>query len=117
MKIHVKAMAIAATILLSAVLPQKSLAQNSSPSTANAGREKLLMDFGWRFAFGNAVDPTKDFDPDPAGTGFSYFAKAGTAAGAAAADFDDRGWRPLNLPHDWAVEVPFSERGSGSHGY
>ena len=117
MNIHVKALSIFATILLSAALPQKSAAQTSSPGTANGGRERLLMDSGWHFAFGNAVDPTKDFDPDPAGTGFSYFAKAGTAAGAAAADFDDRGWRTLNLPHDWAVEVPFSERGSGSHGY
>jgi beta-galactosidase len=81
------------------------------------GREKLLMDFGWRFAFGNSVDFTKDFDPDPNGTEFSYFAKSGTAGGAAAADFDDRSWRTLNLPHDWAVEAPFSEYGSASHGY
>src|ERR1035437_8884281 len=117
MKIHIKALSIAATIFLSAVLPQKSTAQTSSPDVATGGRERLLMDFGWRFAFGHATDSAKDFDPDPAGTGFSYFAKAGTAAGAAAADFDDRGWRTLNLPHDWAVEVPFSERGSGSHGY
>src|SRR5208282_1677580 len=115
--IPIKSLSIAATILLSAALPQTLTAQTSSPDTAPGGHERLLMDFGWRFAFGHATDPTKDFDPDPAGTGFSYFAKAGTAAGAAAADFDDRGWRTLNLPHDWAVEVPFSERGSGSHGY
>jgi beta-galactosidase len=89
-------------------------AQSSPPAS---GRERLLMDFNWRFAFGHATDPAKDFDPDPAGTAFSYLAKAGTAAGAASADFDDRGWRMLNLPHDWAVEVPFSERGSDSHGY
>ncbi len=75
------------------------------------------MDFGWHFAFGHATDPAKDFDPVPVGAGFSYLAKAGTAAGAAKADFDDHGWRTLNLPHDWAVEVPFSDRGSGSHGY
>jgi beta-galactosidase len=86
-------------------------------SQAALGRERLLMDFGWRFAFGHATDPAKDFDPFPPGTGFSYLAKAGTGAGAAKTDFDDRGWRTLNLPHDWAVEVPFSERGSGSHGY
>jgi len=73
------------------------------------------MDFDWRFAFGNATDPSKDFDP--ANSFFSYLAKAGLAAGAAAADFDDRGWRTLNLPHDWAVELPFDRRGSASHGY
>src|ERR1035437_7345538 len=117
MKTCIKALSIAATVLLSAALPQKSTAQTSPPDAATGGRERLFMDFGWRFAFGHATDPAKDFDPAPAGTGFSYFAKAGTAVGAAAADFDDRGWRTLNLPHDWAVEVPFSERGSGSHGY
>jgi len=84
MKIHIKALSIAATIFLSAVLPQKSTAQTSAPDAATGGRERLLMDFGWRFAFGHATDSAKDFDPDPAGTGFSYFAKAGTAAGATA---------------------------------
>jgi beta-galactosidase len=115
MKIHIKGLVVVATIFLSATLPQKSMAQPSAAATG--GRDRLLMDFGWRFNFGSAIDPTKDFDPDPAGTGFSYFAKAGTAAGAAAEDFDDRGWRVLDLPHDWAVEAPFSERGSASHGY
>ena len=116
MKNHIKILALAVTVFLSAILSQKILAQTTAQAPAG-GRERLLMDANWRFAFGHATDPAKDFDPDPAGTVFSYFAKAGTAAGAAAPDFDDRGWRTLNLPHDWAVEVPFSERGSGSHGY
>jgi beta-galactosidase len=107
---------VAILVTLAATQNPQALAQGAS-SLPSTGRERLLMDFGWRFAFGHATDPSKDFDPDPAGTAFSYFAKAGTAAGAAAADFDDRGWRTLNLPHDWAVEVPFSNRGSGSHGY
>jgi beta-galactosidase len=78
-------------------------------------REKLLMDFGWHFALGNAGDAGKDFDH---GTGyFSYFAKAGYADGAASKSFDDRGWRTLDLPHDWCVELPFDRRGSSSHGY
>jgi hypothetical protein len=80
MKIHAKTLSIVAIILLSAALPQKSTAQTPPPDAATGGREWLLMDFGWRFAFGNATDSTKDFDPDPAGTAFSYFAKAGTAA-------------------------------------
>lgn len=25
-------------------------------------------------------------------------------------DFDDSGWRPLDLPHDWAIEGPFSDK-------
>ncbi|MBB3187722.1 beta-galactosidase GalA [Microbacter margulisiae] len=78
-------------------------------------REHLLMDFGWRFAFGNAIDAKKDFN---FGTGyFSYLAKAGYGDGPASSGFDDRCWRLLNLPHDWAVEMPFSPKASSSHGY
>ena len=83
--------------------------QRSSPG------EKLLMDSGWRFALGHAWDTGKDFDN---GSGyFSYFAKAGYGDGAASAGFDDRGWRKLDLPHDWCVELPFDKRGGFSHGY
>jgi beta-galactosidase len=78
-------------------------------------REHLLMDFGWRFAFGHPYDTKKDFDN---GTGyFSYLAKAAYGDGAAAANFDDRGWRKLDLPHDWAVEQPFDSQASFSHGF
>jgi len=86
-------------------------AETSSP------RERMSMDSGWRFAFDNAASPRSDFDPDPASQTFSYLAKAGSAAGAAAPNFDDSHWRQLDVPHDWAVEAPFSERGSASHGY
>jgi beta-galactosidase len=80
-----------------------------------AVREKLLMDFGWRFALGHSYDTKKDFDN---GSGyFSYFAKTGYGDGAASKDFDDRGWRKLDLPHDWCVELPFDKLGSYSHGY
>jgi Beta-galactosidase/beta-glucuronidase len=78
-------------------------------------RERLFMDFGWRFALGHANDAKKDFNY---ATGyFSYFAKAGYGDGPASKDFDDRPWRMLNLPHDWAVELPFDSLASYSHGY
>lgn len=78
-------------------------------------REHILMDFGWRFALGHAYDPSKDFYN---GTGsFSYLAKTGYGDGPASPRFDDRSWRKINLPHDWAVGLPFSPRGSNSHGY
>ena len=52
------------------------------------------------------------------GHGDSYNAvKAGNALGAAAANFDDSGWRRLDLPHDWAVEGPFDATENLSHGY
>ncbi len=79
-----------------------------------ASRERSKLDFGWRFAFGNAADRSRDFDPG--GSEFSYLAKTGFASGGAAPDFDDRTWRELDLPHDWAVEAPFDERASNSHG-
>lgn len=73
------------------------------------------MDHDWRFAFGHPYDVKADF-----GTGtayFSYLAKVGAGDGAAAAGFDDRAWRKLNLPHDWAVEQKFSPDASFSHGF
>lgn len=83
--------------------------------TPHQGREHLLMDAGWRFAFGHPYNTKKDFNN---GTGsFSYMAKAGYGDGAAATDFDDRAWRSVNLPHDWAVEQPFSPIASYSHGF
>jgi beta-galactosidase len=78
-------------------------------------REHLLMDFGWRFAFGHPFDTNKDFNN---GTGyFSYLSKTGYGDGAAAPGFDDRAWRKLDLPHDWAVEQPVAESASYSHGF
>ena len=87
----------------------------SEHSAAESLRERQPMDFGWRFAFGHSYDAQEDYNN---GTGyFSYFAKAGYGDGAAAMHFDDRTWRLIDLPHDWAVELPFSGKGSHSHGY
>lgn len=78
-------------------------------------RERLRMDAGWRFALGHPFRSEKDFDH---GTSyFSYFAKAGFGDGPASLKFDDAAWRKLDLPHDWAVELPFNEKGSFSHGF
>jgi Beta-galactosidase/beta-glucuronidase len=78
-------------------------------------REHLLMDFGWRFALGHATDYAKDFTT---GTSyFTYFSKTGYGDGAAASAFKDSIWREVDLPHDWAVELPFSGDASHSHGY
>ena len=73
------------------------------------------MDTGWRFAYGHPYDASKDFNHT---TGyFSYLAKASYGDGAASTRFDDRAWRMLDLPHDWAVELPFDSKGSLSHGF
>ncbi|MGY2736755.1 beta-galactosidase GalA [Sphingomonas sp. UYP23] len=87
---------------------------------ALAPRERLRFDTGWRFALGHSTDPTKDFD---FGFGQADFSKTGIIK-IAKADFDDKAWRTVDLPHDWAVELPFvdDDKGEGdaqlrSHGY
>ena len=77
-------------------------------------REKLLFDFDWKFQFGNSIDPAKDLG---FGNGQGDFAKTGDFE-FAKVKFDDSKWRALNLPHDWAVELPFvRDEVQNSHGY
>ncbi|ASB49868.1 beta-galactosidase GalA [Alkalitalea saponilacus] len=96
-------------VLLAVLILSLSAIAESSP------RERLLMNYDWKFAFGHATNIEKDFN---VGTSyFTYLAKAGYGDGAAAADFDDRSWRLLDLPHDWAVEAEFHPDASHSHGY
>ena len=80
-------------------------------------RKKINFDEGWKFAFGNANDPAKDFNYSIA----TIFAKTGAAQKTAIdPKFNDSNWRKLTLPHDWAVELPFSNSTSfdvQSHGY
>ena len=81
---------------------------------AVAPREHLLFDFGWKFMFGNGADPAKDLG---FGNGQGDFAKTGEFE-FAKAKFDDSKWRTLNLPHDWAVELPFvRDEVQNSHGF
>jgi beta-galactosidase len=73
-------------------------------------RETLLFDFGWKFKFGHGTDPAKDLG---FGLGQSDFSKTADFK-PAKAGFDDSGWRALNLPHDWAVELPFEHDDNGA---
>jgi beta-galactosidase len=79
---------------------------------AATGRERLSLDRGWVFHLGDIATP------EVRGHTESYLhAKAGNAPGAAAATFDDSQWRPVDLPHDWAVEGPFDPQANVSQGY
>jgi beta-galactosidase len=81
---------------------------------AVAPREQLLFDFGWKFQFGNSVNPALDLG---FGNGQGDFAKTGEFE-FSKSKFDDSKWRALNLPHDWAVELPFvHDEVQNSHGY
>jgi beta-galactosidase len=92
-----------------------SLAAASEATPASIlPREKLLFDFGWKFTFGNGADPAKDLG---FGNGQGDFAKTGEFE-FAKGKFDDSKWRTLNLPHDWAVELPFvRDEVQNSHGF
>jgi len=87
----------------------------SQTSSNIKNREHISLDKDWKFAFGHPSDTKKDFNTGTAY--FSYLAKAGFGDGAANASFDDRSWRKLDLPHDWAVEQGFSPEASFSHGF
>jgi beta-galactosidase len=77
----------------------------TSPEIDPSPREHLLFDSDWRFFQGHGTDPVRDlgfgnirYGEDLSTTGDLKFAMP---------SFEDAKWRTLNLPHDWAVELPF----------
>jgi beta-galactosidase len=93
-----------ARVLLSVHLLLAAASLNLFAAGANSPRERLLLDTGWKFHLGN------DW-----GIG-QNLAKAGTGSGPANVWFGDASWRTVNLPHDWAVELPFDKTADGAHG-
>ncbi len=91
----------------------------ASVKMGKSPRERLSMDFGWRFQLGRTSDIAGDFG---FGEG-STFAKTGSSNGERRAisathlNFDDSDWRKLDLPHDWAVELDFDPEADRFHGY
>ena len=84
---------------------------------AQSVREKTRLDEGWKFAFGNAADPRKDFG---CGTEyFNYLTKANSIhnEGPYVAKFDDSAWQEVKVPHDWVTTLPYANAASHSHGY
>lgn len=102
-------MRIITAFLLLALLPLMALAQTS--------REAILLNDGWRFCFGDASDPQKDFG---CGTEyFNYLTKASSIhnEGPYSSNFDDSAWQQVRLPHDFVTLLPFDSLASHSHGY
>jgi beta-galactosidase len=94
--------------------PANKFSQENAERAAASGRDRLLFDFGWRFHLGDADDAHADF-------GFgenTEFAKSGFLFPASRSSFDDTQWRSIDLPHDFAVELPIEEdvRGLIQHG-
>ncbi|HUZ07493.1 MAG TPA: beta-galactosidase GalA, partial [Candidatus Paceibacterota bacterium] len=74
-------------------------------AVAQSPREHLSLDAGWKFHLG-------DDWPDALS-----LVNSGTGSGPAAEKFADSYWRTVNLPHDWAVELPFDQTADGGHGF
>ncbi|HTB86080.1 MAG TPA: glycoside hydrolase family 2 TIM barrel-domain containing protein [Candidatus Sulfotelmatobacter sp.] len=74
-------------------------------TTAPSPREHLSLDRNWKFHLG---------DDWP---GALNLAKAGASSGPASEKFSDQSWRSLDLPHDWAIELPFDRSADTSHGF
>jgi beta-galactosidase len=91
--------------LLPVVLGLIGFGWGSQALDASGSRERLLADFGWRFHLGNEWGPAENL------------AKAGSGYGPASLEFGDASWRRVDLPHDWAVELPFDQQADGSHGF
>ncbi|MGH2552389.1 MAG: glycoside hydrolase family 2 TIM barrel-domain containing protein, partial [Chitinophagaceae bacterium] len=83
----------------------------------SAQRQKINFDNDWKFHFGHAANAEKDFNYTIA----NIFSKSGAAQRTAIdPKFDDSKWRKLDLPHDWAVELPFAYKDNFdvmAHGY
>ena len=84
---------------------------------AQSARKKTNIDKGWKFALGHAANAEKDFNYSIS----TIFSKSGAAPGTAInPGFNDSTWRNIDLPHDWAVELPFVNVDNfdvQSHGY
>ena len=87
---------LAAGVMLTTVQPARG---------DDSQREKLLMDFGWKFHLGNEWGSAEG----PINLGVS--------TGPARPNFNDRSWTAIDLPNDWAVALPFDRNAPGDHGY
>lgn len=87
---------------------------SASPVSAQSER----IDTGWKFALGDASSMEADY-----GHGTEYFTylckvnSAGHSRSPETMEFDDSKWQEVTLPHDWAVDLPYSSEASHSHGY
>ena len=74
-------------------------------SQADSPRQRFSLDENWKFHLGDDWPEALRWD------------KAGISDGPASETFSDDAWRLLNLPHDWAIELPFDPNADKSHGY
>lgn len=103
-----------ATLICALCIVQSSFA-------AETGGEKLggvVINNDWTFAMGNAA--SKELDYTHGTEYFTYICKVQSSNHSHAPimpEFDDSSWQKVSLPHDWAVDLPYSPEASHSHGY
>ncbi len=93
-----------------------------------APREKFLLQHDWKFYLGDAPDAVPEFnwpeeknlskaerddDAQEAALASRRVDAAANNVGAGVSflqgGFDDNGWKNVDVPHDWVVELPFAE--------
>ncbi len=86
-------------------------------SIAIQAQQKINIDDNWKFHLGHAANPEKDFNYSIV----PIFSKSGGAANTAIdPSFSDSSWATVDIPHDWAVHLPFENASNFdvmSHGY
>lgn len=103
-----------ATLICALCIVQSSFA-------AETGGEKfggVVINNDWTFAMGNAA--SKELDYTHGTEYFTYICKVQSSNHSHAPimpEFDDSSWQKVSLPHDWAVDLPYSPEASYSHGY
>lgn len=91
---------------LAAWPPSPAMTAPVAPDDDLSPRQRIAFDFDWRFHLGHAADVDRDFG---FGRDQKTFAKQGQGVAAPAESaFDDSTWKAIDLPHDWAVDLPFA---------
>ncbi len=101
-------------------------------SAAEAPRTRDSFNAGWRFSRGDPLSVGESLSYErikdwvlPTGDDLLNYTMShrvrpdGSPGGLVAyarSDFNDTGWRSLNLPHDWGIEGPFQQELSGDTG-
>jgi beta-galactosidase len=112
--------------LASFIFQAASALATVEPRTQASGRERTSLNSGWRFSRFTSNPDSLTYDTLkpwilPAAnnfiTGAPYKRPSGAAPGSnlnfTKADFNDKSWEQLNVPHDWAIKGPFDAPGVG----
>ena len=78
-------------VILLVMAGVSTLPAADNASGGDMPRQRLSMDFGWKFSVGDRV-------------------------GAEQAGFDDSGWQAVDLPHDWSIYGSFDENAAAGGG-